>query len=102
MANTTSYENWLGNREISDDQVTPGHAKGMAAMLDYGDNAPGPGDPLPACWHWMFFMPRARQSTIGADGHPDRGGFMPPFRFPGACLPVQKPPIIMRFSLVMT
>src|SRR5690606_37912212 len=27
--------------------------------------------------HWLFFLPNARQSELGPDGHPRRGGFLP-------------------------
>ena len=41
-----------------------------------------PGDPLPPLWHWLYFLPLARQSDIGPDGHPKRGGFLPPGPLP--------------------
>jgi len=37
---------------------------------------------LPPLWHWLYFLPVARQSQIGADGHPARGGFLPPIALP--------------------
>jgi 3-methylfumaryl-CoA hydratase len=33
-------------------------------------------------WHWLYFLPLARQSSIGVDGHPQRGGFLPPVMQP--------------------
>jgi 3-methylfumaryl-CoA hydratase len=33
-------------------------------------------------WHWLYFLPLARQSEIGPDGHPKRGGFLPPVALP--------------------
>ena len=30
--------------------------------------------------HWLYFLPHARQSEIGPDGHPRRGGFRRPCR----------------------
>ena len=33
-------------------------------------------------WHWMAFLPDARQSMLGDDGHPRRGGFLPPVELP--------------------
>src|SRR3546814_15759700 len=32
--------------------------------------------------HWCFFQPRVPASQIGPDGHPARGGFMPPVPLP--------------------
>jgi 3-methylfumaryl-CoA hydratase len=33
-------------------------------------------------WHWLYFLPQAPQSQIGPDGHPLRGGFLPPVPLP--------------------
>lgn len=77
------FSSWIGNRETAADIVTQAKAAGMAALFDWPEGtAPGPGDALPALWHWMFFVPNARQSEIGPDGHPARGGFMPPVQLP--------------------
>ena len=37
---------------------------------------------MPPLAHWLFFLPLARQSTLGPDGHPQRGGFLPPIDLP--------------------
>jgi len=37
---------------------------------------------LPPLWHWLYFLPGERQSNIGIDGHPRRGGFLPPITLP--------------------
>ncbi|WP_439596979.1 FAS1-like dehydratase domain-containing protein [Falsiroseomonas sp.] len=33
---------------------------------------------LPPLWHWMFFQDWVMPEGIGPDGHPKRGGFLPP------------------------
>jgi hydroxyacyl-ACP dehydratase HTD2-like protein with hotdog domain len=33
-------------------------------------------------WHWFYFLPRAPQALARVDGHPQRGGFMPPIPYP--------------------
>jgi len=43
---------------------------------------PPAGTPLPALWHWLYFLPLHRQSEIGPDGHAKRGGFLPPVPLP--------------------
>jgi 3-methylfumaryl-CoA hydratase len=53
----------------------------MAATLDL-EHAPQAGEPLPPGWQWLFFNPKARRSTLSADGHPERGGFLPPIELP--------------------
>ena len=54
----------------------------MFASLDRDDPRPAVGTALPPLWHWLYFLPQARQSEIGPDGHPRRGGFLPPAPLP--------------------
>jgi len=37
---------------------------------------------VPPLWHWLYFLPARPQSEIGPDGHPHRGGFLPPVPLP--------------------
>jgi 3-methylfumaryl-CoA hydratase len=73
---------WIGRQEILCDRVTRFPIAGLAATLDRDDPAPRSGDPLPPLWHWLYFLPTARQSMLGPDGHPARGGFLPPVPLP--------------------
>ena len=73
---------WIGRREQVDDLVAPSRVAALAATLDRDDPAPLPGDALPPPWHWMLCVPAARQSALGPDGHPARGGFLPPVPLP--------------------
>jgi 3-methylfumaryl-CoA hydratase len=93
------WASWIGRREIADDTVTAKPAAALAATLDRDEPIPSLGDDLPALWHWLFFLPLARQSQIGPDGHPRRGGFMPPVTLPrrmwaGGRLQFGRPPRI--------
>jgi 3-methylfumaryl-CoA hydratase len=36
----------------------------------------------PPLMHWSFFLPVVAPCELGADGHPKRGGFMPPITLP--------------------
>ncbi|MSQ65517.1 MAG: acyl-CoA dehydrogenase [Limnohabitans sp.] len=56
--------------------------RAMSATLDHEDAEPLDGDVLPPLWHWLYFLPVARHSEIGPDGHPKRGGFLPPMPLP--------------------
>lgn len=73
---------WIGRTETATDTVTATPAQALAATLDRADPAPRTGDPLPACWHWLFFLPLHRASDLGPDGHAKRGGFLPPVTLP--------------------
>lgn len=73
---------WIGRTEVVHDRVTMTPPCALAATLDHPAGGFGAGAGLPAPWHWLYFLPAARQSEIGADGHPRRGGFLPPVALP--------------------
>ncbi|GMV02318.1 MAG: MaoC family dehydratase N-terminal domain-containing protein [Burkholderiaceae bacterium] len=73
---------WTGRSERRSDLVTAAPVAALSATLDRDDPEPLPGTELPPLWHWMYFVPLARQSAIGPDGHPERGGFLPPVPLP--------------------
>ncbi len=72
---------WIGHTETLEDSATLAPLRALTATLDR-DDAPCHGDAVPPCWHWLYFLPMARQSEIGPDGHPQRGGFLPPVPLP--------------------
>jgi len=73
---------WIGRTETRTDRLAATPVQALAATLDRDDPAPQPGDPIPPCWHWLYFLPLHRQSELGADGHARRGGFLPPVPLP--------------------
>ncbi len=73
---------WIGRQQVLHDSITSFPVAALAATLDRDDAEPQPGDTLPPLWHWLYFLPRARQSQLGADGHPLRGSFLPPVALP--------------------
>src|SRR5260370_33362025 len=68
---------WIGREEVAEDVITPVPAAALSATLDRDDPKPQPGDELPPLGHWLSFLPAARPSGLGTDGHPKRGGFLP-------------------------
>lgn len=68
---------WIGRRETRKDKIRPAHVADLAAVLDRS-RAPKSGEPLPIAWHWAFFHRFVRPGDLGSDGHPKRGGFLPP------------------------
>lgn len=70
------YAKWLGNTQTITDVIDPSHVARIAAT--FSEKAPVAGDELPALWHWAFFEDRLAQTELGTDGHPARGGFLPP------------------------
>lgn len=73
---------WIGRSESRTDQVTLSPMAAMSATLDRFDPPPKVGDLLPVLWHWLYFLPIIRQNEMGTDGHPMRGGFLPPVPLP--------------------
>ncbi|MEE1925970.1 MaoC family dehydratase N-terminal domain-containing protein [Pseudomonas sp. 148P] len=67
---------WIGRVEESRDQISHNLVKRIAATLS--EPAPAPGEALPPLWHWAFFQEPVAEHGLGADGHPARGGFLPP------------------------
>jgi len=73
---------WIGKTEAATDLVTAWPVAALAATLDRDDAAPLPGDELPPCWHWLYFLEAKPLAGLGPDGHPKRGGFLPPVPLP--------------------
>jgi len=73
---------WIGQTESDIDYVTVPAVHRLAATLDRADPMPKMGDILPIGWHQILFPRVVRQSQIGADGHPERGDFLPPVPLP--------------------
>ncbi|HET6607030.1 MAG TPA: MaoC family dehydratase N-terminal domain-containing protein [Rhodopila sp.] len=80
--NVGHLRSWIGKQETLYDQVTRFPIAALSATLDRDDAPPQAGDALPPLWHWLYFLPTARQSILGPDGHPARGGFLPPVPLP--------------------
>ena len=73
---------WVGRTEALHDDITAAPLRGWAALLDRADAPPRPGDVVPPLGHWLYFLPQAPQGELGPDGHPRRGGFLPPVPLP--------------------
>jgi 3-methylfumaryl-CoA hydratase len=73
---------WIGRTEALKDKAVLAPLRALMATLDCDDVLPASGALVPPLWHWLYFLPVARQSEIGVDGHPRRGGFLPPVPLP--------------------
>lgn len=72
---------WIGRERTVEDIITPRLAESLNAVLDVQD-ATGMGAPAPLGIHWCLAPDIVPMSEIGPDGHPARGGFLPPVPFP--------------------
>jgi 3-methylfumaryl-CoA hydratase len=75
-------QDWVGRAESRTDTIAAAPVRMLAGTLDRDDPEPQPGDVLPPLWHWLSFLPTPRARETGADGHPRRGGFLPPVELP--------------------
>ncbi|MEQ5817740.1 MaoC family dehydratase N-terminal domain-containing protein [Marinobacter sp. NFXS11] len=84
MSNDSSngdFQDWIGREEAGSAKISPATVEAMAATTDL-DSYPAEGQPLPPGWQWLFFNPKVRRSLLGVDGHPAKGGFLPPVPLP--------------------
>jgi 3-methylfumaryl-CoA hydratase len=73
---------WVGRQVLDEDRLSVRHARLMAATLGLAREDFTPGTPLPPLWHWIYFLEAQPPSALGLDGHPARGGFLPPVPLP--------------------
>ncbi len=77
----THLKTWIGKTETLHDVVTLFPVQALATTFNQ-DTQYKEGDVLPELWHWLYFLPNAPMSEVGPDGHPKRGGFLPPVPLP--------------------
>jgi 3-methylfumaryl-CoA hydratase len=73
---------WIGRSTQASDIVTAQLVKGLRATLFLEIGEPKAGDPAPFTTHWCLAQPVFPASELGPDGHPARGGFLPPVPLP--------------------
>lgn len=81
MIDIEHLRTWVGKETAIDDDLSPFPARALAAALDC-PVLPERGTPLPPSWHWLYFLDTPSASRTGADGHPLKGGFLPPVPLP--------------------
>jgi hydroxyacyl-ACP dehydratase HTD2-like protein with hotdog domain len=69
-----THQDYVGRSETREDRLDPRLVEGLAATLGV---AVPVGD-VPPLWHWMLFQDWRNPDQVGPDGHPKRGGFLPP------------------------
>ena len=76
-----SLQAWIGKSQCSFSELPPFNAQALAGAIKH-HNSPEPGDHLPLPWHWLYFLDPTRRDRTGEDGHPLKGGFLPPVPLP--------------------
>ena len=79
----SSWDQWVGRTQVLTDRISATPARALAATFDRSNDLDlSQGAVLPGLWIWLFFLPIAPSAEIGPDGHPRRGGFLPPIELP--------------------
>jgi len=68
------WQTWVGRPECRSETIAPTLLDRFAAAI--GEQRTG--GAIPSLGHWAFFIQAVQPDQLGPDGHPLRGGFLPP------------------------
>ncbi|MEH6660159.1 MAG: MaoC family dehydratase N-terminal domain-containing protein [Parasphingorhabdus sp.] len=71
------WADWIGKSETRHDVITPGLLQRFCATIDRPVT-----DDIPQGLHWCLCLPDAPTAELAEDGHPAKGGFLPPIPLP--------------------
>ena len=72
------YEAWIGKTEVFKEQLSEVNTKRLYHTLNITDSPPSSGESVFPLALLILGEPSVSPEEIGEDGHPVRGGFMPP------------------------
>jgi 3-methylfumaryl-CoA hydratase len=72
------WGNWIGQMQEQIDLLTPALLARFRTTIDSGDI----GNVAPQGIHWCLCLPDAPTADLGEDGHPRKGGWLPPIPLP--------------------
>ncbi|WP_313807515.1 MaoC family dehydratase N-terminal domain-containing protein [Sphingobium sp.] len=78
-ADIAHWRSWIGRTESRTEPLDVQALTRYAAAIGEQLNVE---EVQPSLAHWAFFLPVAAADRIGTDGHPRRGGFLPPVSLP--------------------
>lgn len=73
---------WIGREEEATETVTLDVVRRFLATLGLPPGDLAPGSPAPRLIHLCLAQPAPATADLGPDGHPARGGFLPPVPLP--------------------
>ena len=76
--NSPEYASWINKKEIFFDQLTEVNINRLHYTLNLSSNPTSMGEPVFPMALLILGEPSVRPDELGDDGHPARGGFMPP------------------------
>jgi 3-methylfumaryl-CoA hydratase len=78
---SSEFTDWIGRTEDMTETIEPARSNALRAAL--GDPvAKVAGDEMPLLHHWLYFWNVQPPAGLGEDGHPAKGGFLPPVPLP--------------------
>ncbi len=77
----SEFAAWIGRSQQATDTLDPARSNALAVALG-GEGALAAGDAMPLLHHWLYFWDVKPPAALGPDGHPARGGFLPPVQLP--------------------
>lgn len=75
------FSAWVGKSETVTDVLEPARSNALRAALGE-DGILKAGDAMPQLHHWLYFWNVVAPAGLGPDGHPAKGGFLPPVPLP--------------------
>jgi 3-methylfumaryl-CoA hydratase len=75
------FSAWVGKSEELVDVLEPARSNALRAALGETDVLAA-GAELPLLHHWLYFWNVQPPAGLGVDGHPAKGGFLPPVSLP--------------------
>lgn len=73
---------WVGREMVAEEVISSQLLRAFRATLDQEPGAAEIGEETPPGLHWCLAQPTVPAREIGPDGHPARGGFLPPVPLP--------------------
>lgn len=77
----SEFADWIGRSQSVTDVLDPARSNALDVALG-GEGMLKAGDPLPPLDHWLHFWDVKPPVNLGPDGHPAKGGFLPPVPLP--------------------
>lgn len=77
----SEFDDWVGRSQSVTDVLEPARSNALSVALG-GEGNLKAGDPLPLLHHWLYFWDVKPPAGLGVDGHPAKGGFLPPVPLP--------------------
>lgn len=77
----SAFEDWIGRSQSVEDVLEPARSNALSVALG-GEGGLKAGDVLPLLHHWLYFWDVKPPAGLGPDGHPAKGGFLPPVPLP--------------------